>query len=346
LLVYAEPNAAAQLLAVMSLGSSITVFPDQVQNGFTKVTIPDGRQGWAQLTVAGAPAGAPTTGTGSTTPASPTGIVVEARGNVRVRSEPSLNGTRLAFMAWGDQANLLARDVTGEWYQVDFGGLNGWVSAAWFVIVSGNPSSAPQTGTPSTTAVTTATTSTAAVSNTSQAGSLVQALGNVRLRNEPSLNGTRLATVPWGGVASLQGYDATGEWIKVDYNGLVGWSAAAWWSIGNAELTVTGGSASTASGANVTTTSSSPADQNLATVVVTNSPTGVIVQALGNIRLRDAASLNGDRVAGMAWGDQAAVLGRSADGEWLYLDFAGQLGWASAAWFQVLAGDITAVPVR
>lgn len=350
LLVYAEPNAASQLLAVMSLGSSITVFPDQVQNGFTKVTIPDGRQGWAQLTVAGAPTGAPTV-EGQGGGGAATGIVVEARGNVRLRSEPSLNGTRLTFIAWGQQASLLARDVTGEWYQVNFNGTTGWVSAAWFVVVAGNPSSAPQTGATDSVTVSTANTNTAsvnsvAVANTSNAGSLVQALGNVRLRAEPSLESVRIATVPWGGVATLQGYDASGEWIQVDYNGLVGWTAAAWWTAGNAAPTVAAQGGATAAGTVNTTTSTTPADQHLATVVVSTSPTGVVVQALGNIRLRNEPSLNGERVAGMAWGDQAAALARSADGEWILLDFAGVQGWAAAAWFTVVAGNANGLPVR
>jgi uncharacterized protein YraI len=163
---------------------------------------------------------------------------------------------------------------------------------------------------------------------------MVMAQGNVRLRAEPTLESERLAFVAWGGTATLLGYDSTGEWIQVDYQGIVGWTAAAWWKIG-----VTAPAPSSSGGSTAPTS-------NLTTTTVSSSPTGVIVMALGNIRLRTEPSLEGERLTSMAWGDQAAALAISADGEWVLLDFAGVQGWAAAAWFDAMSGSFSALPVQ
>jgi|GEM_PF-5755185 len=285
LLVYAEPNAASQLIAVLSLGSSVTVFTDQVTNGFTKVRIPDGREGWAILTQAGAPAGATSTGSTSSSSGNASAIV-EARGNVAIRDAASVNGSRIGGIGWGEQASASNTSADGNWIFITYEGVSGWSSAAWFVIVQGaltgvsaDPNASVDDG--------------IGGGDFAPSGTIVQALGNVRLRTLPDFNADRIGLAPWGAVASLEETDNSGEWILVNYNGLLGWTASAWWVIVSGDATVVttdgntdpgvGGGGSAASGFGDLILYNAPNEGAVAIQVVPNgTPFDVITSDAGS----------------------------------------------------------------
>jgi hypothetical protein len=234
-------------------------------------------------------------------------------------------------------------------------------------------------------------------------GTVVEAQGNIRIRAEPSLNGERIGFAPWGAVASLIGYDSTGDWININYNGLVGWSAAEWWLIVSGQVPTVargaGGSVFTGgygdlilfngpdpnavaiqvvpNGTPFTILEGGRPDgfthiqlpdgktgfvklpettvpvvsgqggQAVSVPVTVTSATGVVVMAVGNIRVRNEPSINGERLTGLAWGDQVAALAKSADGEWLLIQAPdGIIGWAATVWFQLVSGSITSLPVQ
>lgn len=347
LLVYEQPNAASRLIAVMSLGSSITIVSSTTQNGFTNVRIPDGRTGWAILDVAGAPAGA--TGTGATTSG---GVIVQAQGNVRIRATPSLSGQRLGYMGWGDTATLLGFDSSGKWGQVNFNGIVGWVAIDWFVVVSGDPSVLGQGGgqTLAAASVTTpaggSTTTTDGLAVTVAPGTTVQAVGNVRLRDEPSLRGNKIALAAWGAIGNLVALDPTGDWILVNVEGVQGWSAAEWWVLLTGDIVVTNtatGAISTVSGQG----GAAPAGTTATTTTaVTGATSGVTVMSLGNVRLRAAPSLSGDRLLSIEWGAVLPAFARTANGDWLLVSYNGVSGWVASEWFTVVSGDPNSLPVQ
>jgi len=404
LLVYEQPNAASQLLAVMSLGSALTQVGTEVQNGFNKVRLPDGREGWAVLTVAGAPAGAATSGSGGGGSA-----LVRALGNLRIRSEPSLNGSRIGGMGWGDQAYALAVDSTGKWLQVDFNGVVGWASLEWFEYISGNLGSISTTAatTVTTTTVSTTTTTTTTGTTPVAGGTLVESRGNVRLRSGPSLSSERLGYVPWGAVASLLAFDSTGAWVQIDYNGTVAWSAAEWWVLSSGSPASAPSSGGTAASSTSTASSgggfdfilfNAPSDSAIAIRVVSSSTpfsvvnnnagngyvqvlladgtdgfakadalgggstatssstttsatsssapaSGTVVMALGNVRLRAEPSLSASRLTYMEWGAEVGALARTADNEWIQVNYNGTVGWAASTWFQFVSGSLAGLPV-
>ena len=393
--VYQDPSTLSPPIAVLSVGSTVTVLPDAPQNGFNRVRLVTGALGWAQVNVAGVPGGAAVV-TGTSGGAATSSVIVMSLGNVRIRDRASINGTRLGFIGWGEQAFLLANDASGDWIQINYGGLVGWAASAWFEVVQGNPAAIGQGGA-------------VVVSGTVvPGGTLVQSQGNLRVRNEPSINGTRIGFVPWGGVATLLGVDASGDWIQINYNGLVGWSASAWWT------GVPAGTVATTTGITTTTTaigqggggvgdlilrngpdenataimviangtpftvlaegfvngfiqiqipdgttgfvqlpaSTVPATTTTTTSVVPATTTttivpasGIVVQALGNVRVRDSASINGVRVAGIGWGDIVPVLGTNAERTWLLIVAEGVQGWVAVEWFDFISGSLEQVPV-
>jgi hypothetical protein len=393
--VYQNPDVLSPPVAVLSLGATLTVLADAPQNGFNRVRLTDGTLGWAQVNVSGVPGGATAVAVAATSGgAAASNVIVQSQGNVRIRDRASINGTRIGFIGWGEQAFLLATDASGDWIQINYNGIVGWSASAWFVVVQGDAGAIGQGGAIPVTGTIV------------PGGGLVQALGNIRIRNEPSINGDRLGFVPWGGVATLLGVDASGDWININYNGLVGWSASAWWSGVSGTVVVTPSTTGTtttaigqggggfgdlilyngpnenalaiaviANGTPFTILESGRADgftliqlpdgtsgfvqlpatasvpvtttggTTTTSTTVVGSPTGIVVQALGNIRVRDRASINGARVTGLAWGQIVPVLGTNPDRTWLLIAADGLQGWVAVEWFTFVSGSLNQVPV-
>lgn len=76
------------------------------------------------------------------------------------------------------------------------------------------------------------------------------------------------------------------------------------------------------------------------------SPTGVTgtVLAFAGLRFRDGPSLTANRIGTLPFGQTYAILGRSADNFWAYLESNGVRGWAYASLLN-MAGNFTSLPV-
>jgi uncharacterized protein YraI len=74
----------------------------------------------------------PVTSGGQTTPApQPTGYVVTAIANVNLRGGPALQFSRLAVIPRGQTAQIVGRNAGNTWWQVNYNGTVGWVSASY-----------------------------------------------------------------------------------------------------------------------------------------------------------------------------------------------------------------------
>lgn len=97
------------------------------------------------------------------------------------------------------------RGEAGGWYQIDFNGAQGWVSAAFVTVTAGTapaPAAAPS-------------------------GITFTATHNVRLRSAPSVDSATLATIAYQEVLQTIGRSSDNGWIQVNYNGGSGWVSAA-----------------------------------------------------------------------------------------------------------------------
>jgi uncharacterized protein YraI len=71
------------------------------------------------------------------------GVVVQAFGNMRIRSGPGFEFPRISRAPWGSRVQLLARSTDGLWYKIQYGEITGWSYAAWYRAVQGDPASVP-----------------------------------------------------------------------------------------------------------------------------------------------------------------------------------------------------------
>jgi uncharacterized protein YgiM (DUF1202 family) len=238
------------------------------------------------------------------TVASPTGVTVRALGNVRIRELPRITSTRISLIGWGEQAPLLDVDPTGAWYKIEYRGIIGWAASTWFQTVSGDASTiTPQAEASAATSIATT----------------ARATGNVRIRNAPSFNGERVGLVPWGAVVNVIALDPTQLWYQIEYEGVTGWTFKDWYRVNSGDV-----------GSLITQ----------ATTV--NSPSGVAVRPLGNLRLRARPSLNGEQIGLIGWGSRVPLLEIDASGNWYKIEYNGVVGWSSAAWFEVIEGSLDA----
>ncbi|MBZ0309753.1 MAG: SH3 domain-containing protein, partial [Anaerolineae bacterium] len=259
--------------------------------------------------------------------ASATGLV-RSLDNVRIRQQPDIDSARIGFIGWGEVAELVAVSADGAWYQINYEGIIGWSVAEFFEVVS---SDTPTVITQPNNVVLDTPLSVPPVGN---ASGIVTALGNVRLRAEPSLQSQRISFIGWGEEAEIVGINDDGTWYQLNYDGIVGWSLA--------EFFVVEGNV---------TTSAVPVQITPGVVTATPVPgatlapsTGEqvfgIVRSLGNLRLREAPALNARQIGRLGWGDEANLLAVSDDGFWYQLEFEGIIGWAIADYFELVQGQI------
>lgn len=77
-------------------------------------------------------------------PAPPTtGVIVEAFGNMRIRSGPGFQFPKIARAVYGTRLQVLGRSTSLLWYKVKYGDTVGWTLASWYRLVQGDLSTVP-----------------------------------------------------------------------------------------------------------------------------------------------------------------------------------------------------------
>ncbi len=71
------------------------------------------------------------------------GVIVQAYGNMRIRSGPGFGYPKVGLAIWGSRVQLLARSTNGLWYKIQRGPITGWSYATWYRAVQGDPTSVP-----------------------------------------------------------------------------------------------------------------------------------------------------------------------------------------------------------
>lgn len=186
---------------------------------------------------------------------------VTSNDGVNLRTGPSTQAQVVTAIPFGSVVNLSGAATPDGWYQVNFGGLNGWADGAYLTLGIANlnvaqnasplpgaaaPASASSptpipTATTTTTPMAVTTTSTAATANqstspnansSSSATSLFTTMlvntDGLRLRATPDPNGQVETTMPMGAVVQVTGPAVAGAWEPVTFNGLSGWSDASY----------------------------------------------------------------------------------------------------------------------
>lgn len=170
------------------------------------------------------------------------------------------------------------------------------------------------------TAATTTTTTPGVVSPTGVTATVNTSVLNVR--NAPSTSGQRIAQISRNEVYAVLGKNGSGTWALLQVGDQTGWSAASY-------LTFSGDFNSVPV--------SDGSDQ-------TPAPSGNVLaygRPVGNMRVRECPNFSCTNIGFVTWGDTVGILGQSADGRWIKIQYTPSggtvlVGWSSKIWYRTL----------
>jgi uncharacterized protein YraI len=73
-------------------------------------------------------------------------IVLQTTSTLRLRAAPTTDSAQTGRIPWGTLLPIIGRTADGGWYQTQFLGTIGWISAGYGNIIQGDPNAAPVTG--------------------------------------------------------------------------------------------------------------------------------------------------------------------------------------------------------
>lgn len=156
-------------------------------------------------------------GQSTNAPVSPTSAAASVTAfRLNVRNEPNpFTGLVVTKISRGEVYNVLGRNTDSSWYQLQVGGLSGWVNARYISVTNAQI-------VPITSNTTKPTTPPPAVTSF-----VLRAKENLNIRSGAGTNFTVLGRLPGGTSASIIARKADLSWWYITYSGITGWVSGA-----------------------------------------------------------------------------------------------------------------------
>lgn len=145
----------------------------------------------------------------------------------------------------------------------------------------------------------------------------------VNVRNVPTTrNSNVIAKINPNETYSIVGRTSDNSWWQLNVNGLFGWVFSRYVNVANTQ--------------NVPVT--------FREETIRPQPTGVTASVSTNVVIRSGPSTGSGSLGSLTTGQTASVIGRTADGRWLQINYLGVNGWVAAFAVQV-SGSLGGVPI-
>lgn len=244
---------------------------------------------------------------------------------LNVRSGPGPGYAVITTVDQGTQVVLLGRNASSSWAKIHLpSGTEGWAST-FYLASPVSFSTLPVIEEPG--------------KSSEPTGIVIT--GSLNIRSGPSPIYSILMTVGYGYPLGLVGRNATGDWLQVRANGLLGWVDKRFISttINTNSLPVVNVATPTPPPlpASPTPNPNATSEPTQPPPVVPMGPTATVISQRLNVR---AAGNPGAPVIGtLVWGNVVDLLGRNQDGSWAKIRTAGGLeGWVSSLYIAVAPG--------
>ncbi len=268
-----------------------------------------------------------------------TGVTVEARQRVNVRSGPGTTFSIIGQLNAGEVMNATGRDGLGnDWLQIDFNGQAGWV--AYFTVnVNGDPDTLPIVAADTTAAQQPAAAEppAAATEMVVQAVTdfFVTANARVNVRSGPGTLYTVIGQLAAGSSADITGRDsAENDWLRIDFGGQEGWVA-----FNVVEVTGDPNTAEIVGPGETAAFIETAAQQNA------QARLNVVYRTRMNVNLRATPNLNAQVLIVIPANTDLRPDARTAQSNWLRVTYDGQTGWIVTGMASRISGDLGTVPV-
>ena len=230
---------------------------------------------------------------------------IRALANVRIRSNPSLDGEILSMIYAGSYAQVLDTDQSGDWYRINHNGLIGWSASAYFEL---DPDYLPPDAPAQTD-----TEPEAAVVSLIQPGTVLTQGGAdlVQIFEQPDETSSTLGVVRNRGQVVLLTTDADGVWYQVARDEIYGWVLG--------EFFVSTGEVLS--------------EVPVPPAADAESAPEVVEVRFGEVALRAEPETDAEVILWLRAGDQAEILEIDETGAWYRLGSGGAVGWAQVLWF-------------
>lgn len=131
--VRSAPSLTGQILMQVFNGQTYPVLGRNAQSTWFQINA-NGTVGWVSgafvsLNNEGALPITDGSSTSTTPPPSASGYIVTARVNLNIRSGPGVSFARLSFLPASVSAQVIGRNATSTWWQIQYGTVTGWISA-------------------------------------------------------------------------------------------------------------------------------------------------------------------------------------------------------------------------
>ena len=260
-----QPGTSGKILTTIPKGKTVTILSEKDENGWYKVSY-DGKTGYVSRSYL--------TTSNSTPAVSKTGTATE---NLNLRDQPGTSGKILTTIPKGKTVTILSEKDENGWYKVSYGGKTGYVSGSYLTTSpSGSTTITTKTGT---------------------------ATENLNLRNQASLSGKILTTIPKGKTVTILSEKDENGWYKVSYDGKTGYAISNYIKEDDS---------------NSESTESAPSKPTV-------SKTGTTTE---NLNLRNQASLSGKILTTIPKGKTVTILSEKDENGWYKVSYDGKTGYA------------------
>ena len=260
-----KASTSGRILTTIPKGKTVTILSEKDENGWYKVSY-DGKTGYVSRSYL--------TTSNSTPAVSKTGTATE---NLNLRDQPGTSGKILTTIPKGKTVTILSEKDENGWYKVSYGGKTGYVSGSYLTTSpSGSTTITTKTGT---------------------------ATENLNLRNQASLSGKILTTIPKGKTVTILSEKDENGWYKVSYDGKTGYAISNYIKEDDS---------------NSESTESAPSKPTV-------SKTGTTTE---NLNLRNQASLSGKILTTIPKGKTVTILSEKDENGWYKVSYDGKTGYA------------------
>ena len=266
-----KASTSGRILTTIPKGKTVTILSEKDENGWYKVSY-DGKTGYVSRSYL--------TTSNSTPAVSKTGTATE---NLNLRDQPGTSGKILTTIPKGKTVTILSEKDENGWYKVSYGGKTGYVSGSYLTTSpSGSTTITTKTGT---------------------------ATENLNLRNQASLSGKILTTIPKGKTVTILSEKDENGWYKVSYDGKTGYAISNYIKEGDSNSESTDSTAST--------------------------PIPIEGQPTENLNLRDQPGTSGKILTTIPKGKTVTILSEKNANGWYKVSYNGKTGYVSGSYFKV-----------